>query len=311
MFFDKIFTHVVFYKGKNMQLITYGLYYGIAGFFYFAFLLTGLTITGHNISMNSAFFIVLLLTVGLIASSKLLYWLYNIKRLWRDPVSVINETGFVFFGGIIGIILVLAIVPFQGIDRLTLLDFAFLLLPVAQIFLRLGCASYGCCYGHPYQGPMACVHHDTQAKSFRMIGNTPVHPTQFYSLLKAFFLLVALTAIFFRFPMHGIAITFWLILYPMMRFFVDFTRDYTSHNIPYFGGFRISQIISVVLFFLGIVSLFIITTNTEYKMDYSLYQSVVIFLKFCPIAALAGVIFTLCFGYQGSKLGYYIAPESP
>lgn len=63
---DKLYKNVVFYKNEKFNIITYGIYYGVALFLYFELLMLGLQVTGNYLTVKTACYLTFMLTFGLI-----------------------------------------------------------------------------------------------------------------------------------------------------------------------------------------------------------------------------------------------------
>lgn len=83
----------------------------------------------------------------------------------------------------------------------------------------------------------------------------PVHPAQLYSSINAILLSALLSAVFYLRKRHGVVIGLMFVLYPMGRVIIEMIRADNPHDV---AGLTISQFVSLALFILGIVYLFVI-----------------------------------------------------
>ncbi len=147
--------------------------------------------------------------------------------------------GLVFYGALLGGIagaivgIKVAGVPILSVEK-TIIPF----LPIGHAIGRIGCVLAGCCYGMEYNGifSIAYPHSVTEQRCF---------PIQF---LEGFFnLLVALLLI--RLSRNNTRtfrlLSWYLLLYGIVRFFMEFLRGDTVRGIFY--SFSTSQWISVAL----------------------------------------------------------------
>ena len=296
-------NHVVLYKGKNFQIVTYGFLYGIAALVVSQMFYTLWFSQNGPLSQGFLLYISIAIPLFTVLFSKLIYLLYNLKRLMKTPLQVLNETGYAFFGGFFGIFLAVYLGEqwFYPGRFLNILDFVFLSLPLGQILQRIGCLTYGCCYGDFYDGPIAIHYTNPDAKAYKQVGERSLHPTQIYSIIKNVALFTVLLTMFITLPYPGLPFAMWLILYSLLRFFVDFTR-YTRDI--FFIGLRFSQFFSLIIFVCGLYLLTHISDD-PYVFSQPLAHSALYALRYFPYSLISFFIFFICYGYHGSQLGLY------
>ncbi len=94
----------------------------------------------------------------------------------------------------------------------------------------------------------------------------PVHPTQLYSSLHAFVLSILLTVVLYARKRHGLVFGLYLVLYPVARFLLEGIRADNPHDT---AGFTISQFVSLSLFTLGVIYLFVIYNFLPQRSPYA------------------------------------------
>ncbi len=238
-------------EGRNFDITWHGIYFAV-GFFillttYWHFLyLAGIHDSFTN-SINS-----LLIALGFIAGSKSIKIACSWRALLENPRKLIFKNGSSFYGGVAGLLLASWFITRRAetLPPFAAFDAVFMSLPLFQVFLRLGCASYGCCHGGPYAGPGSIRPTEPASPAFRSFKGEPMHPTQLSSIVKNLVILMCMLAIFLTFPYEGVPTVTWLLLYPSVRFLVDLTRSREEKT--HVRGFRRSQIVSIALFAIGI-----------------------------------------------------------
>lgn len=191
------------------------------------------------------------LICGLVGARILNIIMFSEQYSWTDPIGwiAIWKGGLVFQGAIPCVLL------FQWLMAkhysISFLRFMDALLPGAQImqvFGRLGCFFYGCCYGHETTVPWAvrfprypfdlsqpavgsskyladCAAHSDFLPSVELWSH-PVHPTQLYA---ASFLVVLCFLLMMVRKHFGAGLGFtlpgYLIFYGIWRFMIEFIRD--------------------------------------------------------------------------------------
>ena len=191
----------------------------------------------RNIFSNIFFWIIILGFLG----AKILYILIEFKYFLRSPLSMIR-TGFVFYGGIIsGIIAGLFFTRRYKISFLKFSDIFSIGIPLAHAFGRLGCFSYGCCYGRPTNSFIGILFpKDSPAGVF----GTKVIPTQ---LIEAFLLILVFFALRFvnrRKKFDGQTFFIYIFTYSALRFVLEFFRGDPRGQIFFLST---SQVISLLL----------------------------------------------------------------
>lgn len=192
--------------------------------------------------------------------AKLLYlWVSRDMIDWsrffeKEYFGLVMQGGFVFYGGVI--LGIPAAIWFGKINKIKTLDYMqhiMFLIPWCHGFGRIGCFCGGCCYGVPYDGPIAVVYPKaTQA----LIGmpNVPLFPVQ---LVEAICLFVLSGILFFMYAkLHSrFVIEAYLILYAIIRFVLEDYRYDAARG--YLGPLSTSQWISIGMAVIGIASIII------------------------------------------------------
>lgn len=92
------------------------------------------------------------LVAGLALGGRLAWLAYNGRRLLREPWVTLRSVGFVSFGSYLALFLIIALWPrlrAQSVDPFWLFDRTLVACFLASAIGRIGCHTYGCCYGRP------------------------------------------------------------------------------------------------------------------------------------------------------------------
>ena len=148
---------------------------------------------------------------------------------------------------VLSIALFLYIRPDTRGDVMARLDPVLPALALAQVIIRVGCFSAGCCHGVPAWGlPWAVVFsHPQTACIYRGI---PVHPTQLYLLFGNLFILLLLLRLFRMPAFRGVLLWVYLLAYGMLRFVVEF---YRGDPRPMVGPLSIHQLVCLGFILVG------------------------------------------------------------
>ena len=194
--------------------------------------------------------------LGVIIGGRVGYVLfYQLQLFFQDPLYIFQiwKGGMSFHGGLIGMIF--AIYLFAKQNNLSFFYLSDLVSIVAPIGLFLGRISNFInteLYGRITDFPFAII--------YPLIDNNPRHPSQLY---EAFFegvvLFIILYLIFIKNSKKytaGIISAYFLILYSIFRFLIEFLREPDSHLGLFLNYFSMGQILCIPILFAGILILF-------------------------------------------------------
>ncbi len=237
-------------KIGSIQVNTYGLVIGIG----FLVALAIVRKDGAKLGVDDKIILVMCyggLICGLAGARLLNIILYSDGYSWRDPVGWIAIwKGGLVFQGAIPCILVFQYVMAKHY-KISFLRFMDALLPgaqIVQVFGRIGCFFYGCCYGCETNVPWAvrfprvpfdlsqpatgsvkymsdCAAHSDFSPAVELWSHA-VHPTQLYAAAFVAVLCFLLMKVRSHFgPGWGYTLPAYLVLYGVWRFFIEFIRD--------------------------------------------------------------------------------------
>ncbi len=180
--------------------------------------------------------------------ARLLYCVVEWRSFIHSPLKMIfSRTGFVFYGGILGGLagFIFMVKRYQR-DFFTMADSVALYIPLGHAIGRLGCFSYGCCYGRPTDSWIGMVFPPSSPAGALGV---KVIPTQ---LISSFFLVVIfiiLRVLRNHRRFKGQILLSYILLYSLFRFIIEFFRGDPR---GFFWIFSTSQWISVVAFFIAV-----------------------------------------------------------
>ena len=179
----------------------------------------------------------------------------------EDNVQVFSfdflRSGGVYYGGFIGgLATCFLLIHFYKLNFWKVADAFAPGVALGQFFGRQGCFSAGCCWGKESHLPWAvhfsqAVHENTGVPIHYADGSDLyLHPTQLY---ESFAMLAVFAVLFYlhrRKKFNGQVLIAYMILYPIVRFTIEFFRDDPRGNL--FGltsltGLSTSQIISLIV----------------------------------------------------------------
>ena len=198
------------------------------------------------------------LIAGLVGAKALLVgveWSY-FSRNPKDVFSIFQSGG-VFYGGLIGGILVAALLVRRY--RLPGWATADVLAPgvaIGQAIGRLGCFSAGCCWGRATSVPWAVTFTDVYAA--RQVGtpiDTALHPSQLYESFVVFLVFLFLLWLAPRKRFHGAVTLAYVALYSVARFVLEFWRGDAERGTWFGHTLSTSQLIAIALLLAAAVAL--------------------------------------------------------
>ena len=193
--------------------------------------------------MDLCFYIV----VAAILGSRLFYVIASVPEWWKHPVDFFKiwEGGLVFYGGLIGAVIVS--VWYLRKHHLNFWKVADIFMPgvaLGHVFGRLGCFSAGCCYGRaaPLGFPLAVSFPDDP--ECLAPSGIPLYPTQLIEAaceLAIFFILVWFRK---KKKFDGQVMLLYLILYSLVRIGVEFLRGDLARGFAVGHTVSVAQILS-------------------------------------------------------------------
>ena len=215
---------------------------------------------------NLAFWVLVFGIVG----ARMYYCLFNF-HLYKDnliDILKIWEGGLAIHGGIIaGFITLLIYTKKYNVSSLKMTDMAVVPLLLAQAIGRWGNFFNGEAHGVEiaYHKLKTWLIPDFVIEGMK-IGNVYYHPTFYY---ESIYCLVGFIILLFvrryKYLKKGQLTCFYLIYYSFGRFFIESLRT----DSLMIGPFRAAQVVSIILFVIGIVALMIISRKEKFEDLYS------------------------------------------
>jgi len=195
--------------------------------------------------------------IGGLGGAKIMFLFQQatLSDLLADPIRYM-ASGFTFFGGLIGAILLSWFVTqMKRVSFLSVMDAVTPPLILAYAVGRIGCLLVGDDYGVPSNLPWAISFPNGAPPTILR-----VHPTQLYDTLSMFIVFVILWKIRKRDLPLGWMSSVGFIIFGVQRFFMEFLRNTSPSFIP---GLSQAQIISICFFVLGVIMLYKINQRTN------------------------------------------------
>ena len=180
--------------------------------------------------------------------------------LMKDMSAILSRAGFVFWGGLIGgIVVTYLVIRYKKLSFTRISDVGGIAIAAAYSVGRTGCWAVGDDYGRPYSGPLAVSFPEgappSTVSSMTELFNTPVppgaspnevisvHPTQLYETALGFVMFLIL----WRYRNHkhaeGWLFGFYCVLAGIERFVIEFVR---AKDDRFVAGLTVAQVIALL-----------------------------------------------------------------
>ncbi len=202
-----------------------------------------------NVPYDTTNELILAILITAIVGGKVFLIFEDPSKYLNNPGELIKNfnQGFVFYGSLLfAIPTMLVFFKVKKLPILPMLDIMAVTTLIVHGTGRVGCFLAGCCYGIPHDGFLAVVFTDPlcQAKPL----NTPLHPTQLYSVFLLYGVLVILLILKSRKQFHGQLFILYLMIYSFGRIWIEIFRGDLSRGYVIGNTVSNSQFISLIVF---------------------------------------------------------------
>lgn len=213
---------------------------------------TYLTIQGKkqfNIPFDDVNTLFLLLLAAGYIGGKFFLIFENPDRYLNDLKLLLGGRGFVFYGSLLFCIPTMLIYfRKKKWPVLPMLDIMAVTTCIVHMFGRMGCFMAGCCHGIEWHGPLAVIFTDERCLAPL---NTPLHPTQLYSVGMIGFILVLLLVFRSKNWAKGQLFFIYLILYSTGRIFLEEFRGDISRGYVIDDVLSNAQLVGILIILLS------------------------------------------------------------
>jgi len=251
---DWLANRVVLFRAGDLVFVTFGLFAALGTLF----TLTGMGVILLGQGMGARTFLGLSLfgSATIVLASWLLGQLLDFRLVLENPREALRRPIFVSWGGVFGLPIVFGLFSwFSDFSLLLLLDALARTLPIGHALGRLGCLSYGCCFGRPTERRLAITYRNPHAKAVRVGDryNVRLHPAALYeAILDTGILFAVYAAVAVAAPI-GVPAAVAIILYAVGRFAIEFVKD--NHGRRLLGRWVVNHVCCLVMLALGVLVL--------------------------------------------------------
>lgn len=239
------------------------------------------------------------LAVAIPLGSRALWLAYRADQLRRDPWGTLRSVGFVSWGGMLGLVgFATAFAWVEQLHVLGLLDAAALAGLAGQAVARIGCFTYGCCYGRP--SPLGVSWTEPESKPVRELGAAGTArrvPTQLLSSAAAAVLFACMLAVLQRGVPPGTVTGLTFLLYGTARFGIECLRADPRHGAWGLTQGHVGCLVAAALGLAMLITIPAAAPRASPTLDWGGALSVAPVLAGC-VAVVLGV-----YGFHGRRVG--------
>jgi phosphatidylglycerol:prolipoprotein diacylglycerol transferase len=244
----------VLFRHGDLVFVTFGLFAAVGAFLTLAWM--GVILIGQGVSTGAYIALALGASAFVVLGSWLLAQLLDFRLLLQSPGEALRRPVFASWGGLLMVPLAFGIFSWHsGVAMLLLVDAFARAMPIGHALGRLGCLSYGCCFGRPTRRRLAITYRNPLAKAVRIGGlqNVRLHPAALYeAILDLGILVVANAAALLGAPL-GIPSALALVLYGLGRFAIEFLKDNDGRIL--LGRYAVNHLLALSMAALGVLLL--------------------------------------------------------
>jgi phosphatidylglycerol:prolipoprotein diacylglycerol transferase len=215
---------ILFRRGHDL-FVTFGLFAGLAALAGGGW--AGWLLLGQGVPFAEMAALLAGVLVGHVLPARLFLLPWRLDGLWSRPVGTLRTVEFASWGGIGAICAGLALYAWMsGMPILDLTDVAVRAGTLAHAIGRLGCISFGCCFGRPTRLGLSVRYDNTEAKAVRVRGlqGVPLVPVPLYESIYLLALFGLLNGIAFAGAPQGLPSGLYLVLYGGGRVLLESLR---------------------------------------------------------------------------------------
>ena len=295
---ERVANHVVLVRVGPTTWVTCGVFAAAAAAIIGAVMVAALT--GSGLSRSLTGWCLVSLAVAIPLGSRAMWLAYRVDQLLADPWNTLRQVGFVSWGGILGLFGFSAGFALAAhLDVWGLLDAAAVAGLAGQAVARLGCFTYGCCYGRP--SALGVCWTEPESKPVRehgAAGAVPRVQTQLLSSVGAAALCALLVVVLRRGVPSGTVTGLALLGYGAVRFGIECLRADPRHGA---WGVTRGQVGCLGVVALGLLVLFALSATSAPRGGIALDLGGV--LDLAPVLAGCVALALGVYGFHWRRVG--------
>ncbi len=299
---DRLADYVVIGRWGEFLFVSFGLFAALGAAVTIA--LAGGILIAQGLAPSRFVLLAIAGSVAVVFGSWLAGLGLEFRALIRDPREVLRRPMFVSWGGVIGLVTVApAIAIASGFSGLLVLDALARALALGHAIGRIGCLSYGCCYGRATHGRLAITYRNPDSKAVRVGGlkGVRIHPAPLYEALSDLVIFVIVNAVAINGGPVGLPCALAILIYGLARFMIEFLRDNSGRMIH--GSLSVNHLVALAMAAIGALMLPGVTTAAIAPPEAFLAQALGAFPVLLAVLTPASLVVFIGFATHRSRVG--------
>lgn len=222
---------VVLFRVGDYIFVTFGLFAAVGAFL--GGVWASALLLGHSLPLLHVALLLAGIIVGHIVFARTFQLPWRLPNLLQRTGETLRTVEFVSWGGFIAVAAGLVLYALlSGRSLLLLIDAAVLAGTLSHAVGRIGCLTFGCCFGRPGRSPLAIRYDSPLAKAAWAGGlrGTPIHPVPLYEATFNLGLFLLLNGVALAGSREGVPAALYLVIYGSGRFLLEFLRYDSAEN---------------------------------------------------------------------------------
>jgi phosphatidylglycerol:prolipoprotein diacylglycerol transferase len=299
---DWLADRVILFRYGNFIFVSYGLFAALGGLLAMTWI--SVLLLGQGLSRTELAAMLLAGSVSILVFTRVAAIALDFRMLLRDPIRVLRSAAFTSWGGVIALLFTAALFSWLTGERvLLLLDAIACATPLAHAIGRIGCLTYGCCFGKPTGLPWSISYRNPNAKAVRVGGlhGVPLHPAPLYEAAWNAGLFALLNGLALGGAPQGVPAATYALLYGVGRLLIEFTRDNSQRLL--WRWLAVNHVLSLLLMTGGTFFLAVVVQQGLSTPGVSLSTGVLRLATVSPLLLASAVVLFLGFSLQRNRVG--------
>lgn len=295
---ERVANHIVLARIGSTTWVTYGLFAMAAAGVILTLIAAALVADGVARPLTTWYLIGLACAVPV--GARAMWLTYHLDRLWVEPRPTLRQVGFVSWGGAIGLFGFSA--GFAWVTHLAVLrlwDSAAFAGVAGLAVARIGCFTYGCCYGRP--SPLGIRWTNPEAKPIRENGaggDVARVPTPLLSSAAAAVVFAMMIPVLRRHVPLGVVAGLTFVAYGATQFAIECLRADPRH-----GTWQLTQGQWGSIVIAGVGALLLFAVPSADSAQVGLHFDFAGVLPLAPILAACMIIVFVVYGLHWREVG--------
>lgn len=291
----------ILYRKNNLIIVTYGALISVGAFIYYQY--SALLFIKSGVPIQNVNYYNIISTLIVLFFARFFWWAGNYKELSKEKIFAYKKIGFVSWGGYLGLwVSLILFAKFYQLNILYLSDILSRSIPIIYIIGRLGCITYGCCYGlKSHNIGIQYKHPESKVNREKGYDLSLRYPTQLYSMFIGILLFIMTNLLAVADLSEGLITALSLIVYAILRSIVEFYRD---RKIIIKGVITEGHIGCLIIFIVGwLILVLLVPDEASVHTTKVTWELFVDSLSMIPVNIIASLLVLIIMGIHWKKIG--------